>query len=1145
MTNENPHSDKDLHDFTSDTVGSRKNHKHVKKKTDVTNNTASNLKLFSTNGAGVIGGKIGSLKAQVSLTKANVVTLQETHARRKGRIQIPDMVVFEAVRKAKGGGTLIASHKSLNPRLVESYEEEFELLVVEIEVKDRTIRVISGYGPQENWPEEKRRPFFVALETEVEKANLAGKSIIIELDANAKLGKKYIPNDPHEISPNGTILATIVERQGIVVGNGTNICQGTITRTRVTRDRTEKSAIDLLMYSSDLHRNLVSLIVDEKRKHVISKVIKTKKGPKLQESDHNPIIAEFDLKLKDSEGNIRTEIYNFKDKEGLERFKKCTSSTNMLSSVFNSKEDINILTHRFLKKLNGCLAMSFKKVRIDNNKRTDKIQKLHDKMANLKKDNKSKEEIDQVVNDIAEEAEDNYRKIKEELDKVKTNKGGMNSKQIWSLKKALCPKSKDPPTAMLDSKGNLLTTDEAIQNRAVEVFADRLNSNKIDKHLTDLEEDTNKLCQMRLKLSKLNKTQPWSIEDLKYVLKKLPRNKARDSHGYANELFAPAVAGDDLQKALLLLLNRIKEKQEYPKALQDCNITTIYKKKARNDFNNYRGIFRISVIRSILDRLIYEDSYEVIDSNLTDGNVGCRQNRSSRDNIFVIGAITNSVINGDSRPIQIQIMDIKTCFDKLWLEASINSLYENGLKSDKLNLLYIENKNANVAVKVNNKVSKRFPVKNVVMQGSVWGGLKCTSQMDTLNKAMKSKDSLMYKYKGDPSITIGVLGMVDDTLGVSECGAPAVEKNAVINSFVETHRLKMHEDKSCVIHVGNVKKCEQTCPSLKVHSQNMHDVKSSKYLGNVLTSSGGVRETISDRRNKGWGKVAQILGILGEVPLGQYRIEVGLLLRKAILTSALLYSAEAWSAVSETEIRQLEQVDSALLKGLVEGHSKTPSCFHYLETGSLMLRHIIKINRVMYHHHILGLDRDETVRKIYEKQKEATLKGDWFNLLKTDFEFMNINFDEQEIKRTPKETYRKKINDLIKRAAFKELLEMKNSKSKTKDLKYETFYIQPYLKCPKFNNSERKLLYSLRSRMHPARNNFKKLHSSNLTCSLGCNSNEDQRHIFENCEVLKSNLSMNMYDYIFLDKEKQKEAISIFIILEERRKELLAQPADM
>ena len=175
------------------------------------------------------------------------------------------MVVFEAIRKAKGGGTLIASHKSLNPRLIESYEDEFELLVVELELEEKNIRMISGYGPQENWTEEKRRPFFVALETEVEKANLAGKSIIIELDANAKLGKKYIPDDPHDMSPNGAILAEIVERQDIVVGNGTSICQGTITRTRVTKNRTEKSAIDLLMFSNDLNKNLVSLKVDEKR----------------------------------------------------------------------------------------------------------------------------------------------------------------------------------------------------------------------------------------------------------------------------------------------------------------------------------------------------------------------------------------------------------------------------------------------------------------------------------------------------------------------------------------------------------------------------------------------------------------------------------------------------------------------------------------------------------------------------------------------------------------------------------------------------------------------------------------------------------------------------------------------------------------
>ena len=49
----------------------------------------------------------------------------------------------------------------------------------------------------------------------------------------------------------------------------------------------------------------------------------------------------------------------------------------------------------------------------------------------------------------------------------------------------------------------------------------------------------------------------------------------------------------------------------------------------------------------------------------------------------MIGAIMNSIINGDEAPIQVQVMDTKTCFDKLLLEAVLNSLYENDMNNDK------------------------------------------------------------------------------------------------------------------------------------------------------------------------------------------------------------------------------------------------------------------------------------------------------------------------------------------------------------------------------------------------------------------------------------------------------------------------------
>ena len=75
--------------------------------------------MFSTNGAGIIGGKVESLKAEVKHTKCNIVTLQETHCKTKGKIKIDNFVVFEAIRKEKGGGTMIAVHESLKPKLIE------------------------------------------------------------------------------------------------------------------------------------------------------------------------------------------------------------------------------------------------------------------------------------------------------------------------------------------------------------------------------------------------------------------------------------------------------------------------------------------------------------------------------------------------------------------------------------------------------------------------------------------------------------------------------------------------------------------------------------------------------------------------------------------------------------------------------------------------------------------------------------------------------------------------------------------------------------------------------------------------------------------------------------------------------------------
>ena len=91
---------------------------------------------------------------------------------------------------------MLGVHVDLKPVLVREYSDQFELLVVEITIGETKIRLFSGYGPKENWDENYRTPFFEALESGIASAELEGRSIIICMDANSKLGPEYIKRRP-------------------------------------------------------------------------------------------------------------------------------------------------------------------------------------------------------------------------------------------------------------------------------------------------------------------------------------------------------------------------------------------------------------------------------------------------------------------------------------------------------------------------------------------------------------------------------------------------------------------------------------------------------------------------------------------------------------------------------------------------------------------------------------------------------------------------------------------------------------------------------------------------------------------------------------------------------------------------------------
>ena len=119
---------------------------------------------------------------------------------------------------------------------------------------------------------------------------------------------------------------------------------------------------------------------------------------------------------------------------------------------------------------------------------------------------------------------------------------------------------------------------------------------------------------------------------------------------------------------------------------------------------------------------------------MSDSNVGGRRDKNIRNHVFVVNGNINEVINGKAKPIDIEIIDYRQCFDSMWLSESINDLYDSGINDENLALIHASNNHNLVAVKTPVGLTNREAIEKIVMQGEVTGPGQCSNQIDTYGK---------------------------------------------------------------------------------------------------------------------------------------------------------------------------------------------------------------------------------------------------------------------------------------------------------------------------------------------------------------------------------------------------------------------------
>ena len=92
--------------------------------------------------------------------------------------------------------------------------------------------------------------------------------------------------------------------------------------------------------------------------------------------------------------------------------------------------------------------------------------------------------------------------------------------------------------------------------------------------------------------------------------------------------------------------------------------------------DSYRGIFITNIYKSLILKLIHQDTAKTIDSHMSEFQIGGRKGRNVRDHLFVVNGIVQDTLSSvKMKPINIVIADFQLCFDGLSLPLAFKEIY--------------------------------------------------------------------------------------------------------------------------------------------------------------------------------------------------------------------------------------------------------------------------------------------------------------------------------------------------------------------------------------------------------------------------------------------------------------------------------------
>ena len=396
------------------------------------------------------------------------------------------------------------------------------------------------------------------------------------------------------------------------------------------------------------------------------------------------------------------------------------------------------------------------------------------------------------------------------------------------------------------------------------------------------------------------RTDPPSQQEIKAALNKLKDNKAPGPDGIPPEAFKADI--NITVKVLHKLFISIWEKEDIPTEWKTGHLVKLPKKGDLSVCGNWRGITLLVIAGKVLSRVILARIKDNIDRKLRQNQAGFRPQRSCIDQIAALRIIVEQSVEWNS-PLYMVFIDFMKAFDSLDREVMWELLKHYGVPQKLINIILALYDNCQCSVIHKGKLSPAFSVKTGVKQGCILSPIIFTLAIDwIMRQSTQGRNGLQWT----PTTQLHDLDFADDIVLLTQAFKHMQEKMDSIQQESAKHGLTINIEKTKSLRI-----CHKHDTPVKVADTEVEDVHTFKYLGSLISQTGGAEEDVEARIRKARTAFTMLNPVWKSTII---RRKTKLKFYNSNVKSVLLYGSETWLMTDKLRSRLQVFVNRSLRK---------------------------------------------------------------------------------------------------------------------------------------------------------------------------------------------------------------------------------------